>query len=68
MRSEQYAPQLSDRNNRPQWEKGGGFSAGERAASVCRSILEQPPASVLPEETRLRIRKEIPGLLPFLME
>lgn len=68
MRHEHYQPQLSDRDNREQWQRAGEKTALERATVKSREILDAPLESVLPEEIRSRLKSEIPGLLPFLME
>lgn len=68
MRSEQYLPQLSDRENRDQWLEAGGKDARLRATEKARQVLEQPAQSILPEDIRQRLKKEIPGLRDFLMK
>jgi trimethylamine--corrinoid protein Co-methyltransferase len=68
MRHEQYAPELSDRDNRRQWEEAGTLDARARATARAREILSAPAVSILPEEVRERIKTEIPDILPFLME
>ncbi|MFH7326738.1 trimethylamine methyltransferase family protein [Desulfurivibrio sp. C05AmB] len=68
MRQEHYKPQLSDRDNREPWRQGGSQTAQQRATARCREILDAPLHSVLPEKVRRRIKAEIPGLQPFLME
>lgn len=68
MRGEHYSPQLSDRDNREPWRLGGSLTAKERATARCREILDAPLKSVLNEELRRKIKAEIPGLQPFLME
>jgi trimethylamine--corrinoid protein Co-methyltransferase len=67
MRSEQYVPQLSDRENRDKWQEAGAKDAGTRATEKARKILNSPPQSVLTEETRDCVKKEIPGLHPSVM-
>jgi trimethylamine--corrinoid protein Co-methyltransferase len=42
MRSEQYHPQLSNRDNREKWEQTGAKDAKARAADKVRQVLEQP--------------------------
>jgi trimethylamine---corrinoid protein Co-methyltransferase len=68
MRHEQYKPELSDRDNRPQWEAAGKPDTRSRATARVREILAAEPESVLDPQTRQRLKQEIPGLLPFLME
>jgi trimethylamine--corrinoid protein Co-methyltransferase len=68
MRSEQYHPQLSDRNNRDKWESSGAKDTNARATDKVREILNDPAQSVLPQEIRERLKSEIPGLKSFLME
>ena len=62
MRTELYQPQLSDRNNRQDWEREGAKSAQARATEIAREILERPDTPILSSEIRTEIRKEIPGL------
>jgi len=62
MRTEQYQPQLSDRNNREIWEEEGAKSLRVRASEKAREILERPENPVLSSDMRDIIRKEIPGL------
>jgi trimethylamine:corrinoid methyltransferase-like protein len=68
MRSEQFHPKLSDRDNRNKWESGGSHDTNARATQKVREILGGPPDSVLPLEIRERLKSEIPGLRSFLME
>lgn len=68
MRTEQYAPQLSDRNNRDQWLDDGGHDAWYRASNYAMEILEKKPENILPEETRSWIRENIPAIQSFIME
>ncbi|MBE9547206.1 MAG: trimethylamine methyltransferase family protein [Proteobacteria bacterium] len=67
MRSEQYVPQLSDRENRDRWQETGAKNAVTRATEKARKILNSPPQSVLPEGIRDHIKKEIPGVRPLVM-
>ncbi len=67
MRTELYQPQLSDRNNRQDWEKEGAKSAQARATEIVGEILEKPEIPVLSSEIRTEIRKEIPGLKDGIM-
>ncbi|MBW2602724.1 MAG: trimethylamine methyltransferase family protein [Deltaproteobacteria bacterium] len=62
MRTELYQPQLSDRNNRQNWEREGAKSAQARATEIVEEILAKPEMSILSSEIRTEIRKEIPGL------
>ncbi len=68
MRSEQYAPQLSDRNTRDQWLAQGGQDTRQRAAARVTEVLEARPENVLTEEVRDWIKREIPAIRPFIME
>jgi len=67
MRSEQYQPQLSDRNNRETWEEEGAKSLRVRASEKAREILERPETPVLSSDMRNIIRKKIPGLQAGIM-
>ena len=67
MRSEQYLPKLSDRNDRVTWEAAGAKDSRMRAAERVREIFSEPARSVIPEEARKRIRERIPGLRHSIM-
>ena len=62
MRKEQYHPQLSDRDNRAQWERSGAKTAADRATETVQNILNRPASRILSPEVRDQIRAEIPGL------
>ncbi|MGD8915443.1 MAG: trimethylamine methyltransferase family protein [Syntrophobacterales bacterium] len=68
MRSEQFHPKLSDRDNRDRWESRGAKDTNTRATEKVHEILNGPAQSVLPQEVRERLKSEIPGLRSFLME
>ncbi len=68
MRTEQFRPKLSDRDNRDRWQRNGGHDSNFRAAERVHEILNGPPQSVLSEEIRQRLKREIPGLRSFLMD
>jgi trimethylamine--corrinoid protein Co-methyltransferase len=68
MRSEQFHPKLSDRDNRDRWESKGAKDTNARATEKVNEILNGPAQSVLPQDIRERIKSEIPGLRSFLME
>ena len=68
MRSEQFHPQLSDRDNRDVWESRGAKDTNVRATDKVHEILNGPAQSVLSQEIRERLKSEIPGLRSFLME
>jgi trimethylamine--corrinoid protein Co-methyltransferase len=68
MRSEQFHPQLSDRDNRDRWESRGAKDTNVRATDKVLEILNGPAQSVLSQEIRERLKSEIPGLRSFLME
>jgi trimethylamine--corrinoid protein Co-methyltransferase len=68
MRTEQFRPKLSDRDNRDRWQRNGGRDSNARATKKVHEILDGPPQSVLSEEIRQRLKSEIPGLRSFLME
>jgi len=67
MRSEQYKPQLSDRNDRDIWMKKNALDTKKRATEKAKYVLDQEPKSYINPETRDRIKKEIPGIKDFLM-
>jgi trimethylamine--corrinoid protein Co-methyltransferase len=62
MRGEQYVPALADRNTREEWTRLGSPDTRERAGRTVRSILERPVTPALDDETRERIRRDIPGI------
>lgn len=68
MRSEQYQPTLSDRNNRERWNEDGALDTRARAVGKAKRVLARKPQPMLLPEVRERMRKEIPGLKPFLMD
>lgn len=68
MRTEQFDPVLSDRENRDVWTAQGGKDARRRATDVSRSVLNAEPVSHIDADVRRRIIEEIPGIRPFLME
>lgn len=67
MRSEQYMPTLSDRENRDTWLAAGGKDTGTRATEKSLSILNAEPKSMIDQDIRKRIITEIPGICEFLM-
>ena len=67
MRTEQYRPELSDRNNRDKWENTGALDTKARAAQKVRDLLEQSEQPVLSKDIRSQINQEIPGLQPGVM-
>lgn len=68
MRTEQYVPTLSDRENRDVWVGQGSKDARHRATEVARNVLNAEPVSHIEADVRRRIIEEIPGIRPFLME
>ncbi|VEN74435.1 Methyltransferase [Candidatus Desulfarcum epimagneticum] len=67
MRSEHYAPRLSDRNHRDKWRENGARDAGQRAAQKAAAFLRAPKKPYLPEEVRAEILRAIPGIRPMVM-
>jgi len=67
MRSEQYEPQLSDRENRDQWEMNSAKDARARATEKARGILDGVAEPVLSPEIREKIKNEIPGLRSLVL-
>ncbi len=63
MRTEQYFTQLSDKEDRPQWEAKGAKDARTRAADKVREVLNSQPRNYIPEKTKELLRKEIPGVI-----
>jgi trimethylamine--corrinoid protein Co-methyltransferase len=68
MRSEQYVPQLSDREQRAQWQAAGANDAKARACETVKKILNGPKQSAIASEARKRIGRQIPGLRSFVMD
>ncbi|OEU47941.1 MAG: trimethylamine methyltransferase [Desulfobacterales bacterium C00003060] len=68
MRSEQYVPQLSDREERTKWKAAGANDAEARASQKVKEILNEPRKPVIPSNIRERIKREIPGLRSFVMD
>ncbi len=68
MRTEQYLPQLSDRDDRETWEARGAKDTRARATERVLEILDRPAEAAVPEEIRKQLVEEIPGLRPFVME
>jgi trimethylamine--corrinoid protein Co-methyltransferase len=62
MRSEQYQPQLSDRENRDMWIKSGAKDVRARAADKAREVLDGAAEPVLSKGIREKIKNEMTGL------
>jgi trimethylamine--corrinoid protein Co-methyltransferase len=67
MRTEQFMPTLSDRENRDVWQAAGARDARQRATEKARAVLDATPVSLIDADVRRRIVAEIPGLREFLM-
>ncbi|MBN2569193.1 MAG: trimethylamine methyltransferase family protein [Deltaproteobacteria bacterium] len=63
MRTEQYFTQLSDKEDRPQWESKGAKDTRARATEKVREVLNSTPRDFIPEEIKELLRKEIPGVI-----
>lgn len=68
MRSEQYVPCLSDREERSKWQAAGATNATERATKIVNEILNSPMQPAVLSDLRKRIKTEIPGLRSFVMD
>ncbi len=68
MRSEQYLPELSDRENRKKWDAEGAKDTAARATERVVEILNNPAEPAIPSDIREQIRREIPGLRSFVMD
>lgn len=68
MRTEQYYPQLSDRQDRVRWEAAGARDTWARATERVREVLEKDGKPVIALEIRKRIKSKIKGLRPFVMD
>jgi len=62
MRSEQYQPHLSDRENRDVWIKSGAKDARDRAADKAREVLDGAAEPVLSQGIREKVKNEMTGL------
>ena len=63
MRTEQHLAQLSDRENRPEWQAEGAKDTKARATEKVREILDIPPRSFIPETIKEQLKNEIPGIV-----
>jgi trimethylamine:corrinoid methyltransferase-like protein len=68
MRGEFFQPELSNRDTREVWQEAGARDAKARAAERAREILDSPKDPVIPQEIRERIKRDIPGLAPSIIE
>jgi trimethylamine--corrinoid protein Co-methyltransferase len=68
MRTKQYIPCLSDREERAKWQAAGAINATDRATKTVNQILNSPRQPVVPPDIRKRIKAEIPGLRSFVMD
>lgn len=68
MRTEQFKPQLSNRDTREQWLAAGGKDAWQRASEYATGVLNSEPENVLSESIRSWIKDNIPAVQPFIME
>ncbi len=68
MRSEQYKPCFSDRENRDVWMEGGSKDAATRATEHVGRVLGKAREAVLPAEIRKSILAEIQGICPEIMQ
>jgi len=68
MRSEQYVPCLSDREERSKWQAAGSINATERATKIVNEILNSPMQPAVMSDLSKRIKTEIPGLRSFVMD
>jgi len=68
MRSEQFFPELSDRQERGKWKAAGEKDASVRATDKVVEILNKPAEPAIPSDIRKQIKREIPGLRSFVMD
>lgn len=68
MRTEQFQPQLSNRDTREEWQANGAEDACRRASRFAKDILESEPENILTEDVRMWIKEEIPAVKSFVME
>jgi len=68
MRSEHYLPQLSDREDRAKWQTAGAEDTRVRASQKVSEILGKPPRSFIQKRIKERLKQDIPGLRPIVMD
>jgi len=68
MRSEHYLPQLSDREDRAKWRTAGAEDTSARASEKVLEVFGRPPQSFIQERIKERLKQEIPGLRPTVMD
>jgi trimethylamine--corrinoid protein Co-methyltransferase len=68
MRTEQFKPQLSNRDTREQWQAAGAEDACQRATRFAEDVLAREPENILSKDVRMWIKEEIPSVQPFIME
>ncbi|MFO8033650.1 MAG: trimethylamine methyltransferase family protein [Candidatus Bipolaricaulota bacterium] len=62
MRSELFAPRLSDRELREKWEQQGAPDTRQRARGIAREILDDHRPPGFPEGVDRRLRKRFPNI------
>jgi trimethylamine--corrinoid protein Co-methyltransferase len=68
MRKEFFHPSLSDREDRERWNESGSKDTWARATQKVREILHGPPEAVIPKDIRERIKKEVAGIEPSILD
>jgi trimethylamine--corrinoid protein Co-methyltransferase len=68
MRKEFFHPSLSDREDRERWNESGAKDTWARATQKVREILNGPPEAVIPDDIRERIKKEVSGIEPSILD
>jgi trimethylamine--corrinoid protein Co-methyltransferase len=68
MRSAQYLPQLSDREDRGKWKDEGAKDTAARATEKAIEILNRPAEPKIRADIRKQIKMEIPGLRSSVMD
>jgi len=67
MRSEQFQPQLSDRENRDRWRMNDAKDTRARAADKAREVLAGAAEPALSQGIREKIKNQIQGVRPFVL-
>lgn len=68
MRSEQYLPQLSNREDRDKWKNAGAKDSTARATEKVLEILSTSTQPAISPDIRKQIEREIPGLRSLVTE
>jgi trimethylamine--corrinoid protein Co-methyltransferase len=68
MRTEQYTPQLSDRDTRDQWLDDGSKDTWQKSTEKVNEILNSPVKIILEQKTRAAIADQVPAVKKFILD